>query len=445
MDPKKLKVNFPMIDMSSFHRPSSWTDFSAQIMSQRFAQFVQSNHKDDHYISFLNNAAFKIPTVTKKLQPKTPFGQLLKNHEDAVHEEGSRSITRESDDHRRVSKMFMSMSKLLHFSESRVKRNKQYNIVWNQIGKKTERSKSAIAQMKPKLAATVEDAGVLTEPKRSELFLFRNLSLSCLMNIVLRTLIAHFEIDCELKTRRKSSELRIDGGRISKQDLSLHLPDMLSSIREFFLKLQLTKDEAKKPSAPPWFLDNNPHSLNGSLEGLKSIILKFACSSENVLYNVQEVLALNKKNLAAPVEEEETNSNLPKSDKASERKSKKTSMQKDIVDQFGVEEEVLNMGKVKDIILISIDLKTPQQSKPAASSPQLPASNTSLSLKIPVEAAFRSKSPTNDQTANLNMRELMNAKSRLSYNINSCPVKVTAPHNFESAGDIPELVLGKSR
>lgn len=443
MDGKKLRVSFPMIDMSAFQRPSSWCDFSSQIMSQRFGQFVQSNRREEHYIQFLNDAAFKIPAVAKKPPPKTPFGLLLRKADDPLEEDGSLRVTAESDDRKRVSKVCKSVSRLLEFSEFRLKRSKQYNIVWNQVGRKTQRSRSAVARLKPRGTESVEEMGVLTEPKRLELFLFRNLSPSCLMNLVLRTLVAHFEVDCEARVRRKSSELHIEGGRIAKGDLWLHTPDPLEAIRDLFLKLALSKEEPKKPAALPWFLDNNPQTLASSLEGLKGILLRFACSSEKVVYNLQDILASSKKPLlVAPAEDEETTSILQRSEKASDRKSKKASVQKDIVEQYGVDEDVLNMDKVKDIILISIDFKIPPQPKPAAAQPQSQASDPSL--KVPLEAVFRSKSPSNDQTAHLNMRELMNAKYRMSYNVTP-PVRVAVPKAFESAGEVPELVLNKSR
>lgn len=159
------------------------------------------------------------------------------------------------------------------------------------VGKRRNRAKSeGIPEIPPLPVPTIEDHGILLRKFRVELFLYRNLGLKCLHNIVMKILCEHHKLDDDrvVYGRRMSAEDWESGGILAKRETMASNPTYRDTLIRFYTRryakqgnkvIPLTNISTQQ-STIPWYLDNNPVTLRDSLHGLQRIIKKFALARE---------------------------------------------------------------------------------------------------------------------------------------------------------------------
>jgi len=216
---------------------------------------------------------------------------------------------------------------MVSLSLKRKELRKRQKEIYFTVGKHNDRVKSAkVGRLIPKKFLDFKEEGIILKKPKSELYLSRNLTLSCLHNLVLKIMIDHYNLHSERKAFiRRNSDCRIDaGGKIQKEIDLLHFVSDRDALYRFYAKNMHAENNFEKNvqgsqtyvgekkitslsglspqnnkenvasslrnlqklqfTTFPWFLDRNPSSLKDSLEGLKKLILKFACTKENIGY-----------------------------------------------------------------------------------------------------------------------------------------------------------------
>lgn len=170
--------------------------------------------------------------------------------------------------------------------------------------KKKKISKSYVNILPPpKDSLPLEQKVILQNPK-SRVFFLKSMTKESLHHLILRLVAEKYHltekdnieilsckpelknqrcllhIDNPLKDRRSSDEGFSCGGRIQKTHRLFEVPLLIVLRRFYAIQALKSKSEGKHP----WFIDSNQTSLEDSLKGFKSLVAKYACVKEKVVF-----------------------------------------------------------------------------------------------------------------------------------------------------------------